>query len=104
MEMIILPSHHLTMHLVGIVNGKNLRNKHMKTVTTIAFILCTTTIGYGQIQLNKDKLGWGAILIGSIMLLFKDIPLLDPCLSLLITLYILWNAIKNLRETLFIFL
>jgi len=52
----------------------------------------------------EDVLGWVAVLIVSIVLLFKDIPYLDPALSLLITAYILWNAQKRLRETLHLFL
>jgi cobalt-zinc-cadmium efflux system protein len=55
-------------------------------------------------HLIEDVLGWFAILVGSIILLFADIPKLDPILSLLITLFILWNVFKNLRKTLFIFL
>jgi cobalt-zinc-cadmium efflux system protein len=55
-------------------------------------------------HLLEDVLGWVAVLIVSIILQFKNIPLLDPALSALITLYILWNAIKKLRETLFLFL
>jgi cobalt-zinc-cadmium efflux system protein len=52
----------------------------------------------------EDVLGWVAVLIVSVILLFKDIPYLDPALSLLITAYILWNALKRLRETLYLFL
>lgn len=55
-------------------------------------------------HLFEDVLGWGAILIVSIILHFKDIQYLDPALSLLITLYILWNAFKRLKETLNLFL
>ena len=55
-------------------------------------------------HLVEDVLGWFAILIVSIVLHFKDIPYLDPALSLLITLYILWNVVKRLKETLIIFL
>jgi len=55
-------------------------------------------------HLIEDVLGWVAILIGAVVLMFKDIPYLDPALSLLITLYILWNVIKNLKQTLFIFM
>ena len=52
----------------------------------------------------EDVLGWVSVLIVAIVLTFKDIHYLDPALSLLITIYILWNVIKRLRETLFIFL
>lgn len=55
-------------------------------------------------HLIEDVLGWIAILIIAIVLQFKEIAYLDPALSVLITLYILWNSIKKLKETLFIFL
>ncbi len=55
-------------------------------------------------HLMEDVLGWVAILIVSIVLLFKDIQYLDPALSLLITIYILWNVVTRLKETLVIFL
>lgn len=55
-------------------------------------------------HLVEDVLGWVAILIVSIVLHFKDIAYLDPALSLLITIYILWNVVKRLKETLVIFL
>lgn len=55
-------------------------------------------------HLLEDVLGWVAILIVAIVLQFKEIEYLDPALSVLITLYILWNSIKKLKETLFIFL
>ncbi len=55
-------------------------------------------------HLLEDVLGWVAILIVAIVLLFKDVPYLDPALSLVITLYILYNVIKRLRETTLIFL
>jgi len=55
-------------------------------------------------HLIEDVLGWAAVLIVAIVLMFKDIPYLDPALSIVITLYILWNVAKRLKETLFIFL
>ena len=55
-------------------------------------------------HLLEDVLGWVAVLITAIVLKFKDIHYLDPALSLVITLYILWNVMKRLKETLFIFL
>ena len=57
-----------------------------------------------SLHLLEDVLGWVAILIVSIVLLFKDIHYLDPALSLIITIYILWNVIKRLRKSVFIFL
>ncbi len=55
-------------------------------------------------HLVEDVLGWVAVLIVAIVLLFRDIPYLDPALSILITLYILYNVVKRLRETLHLFL
>ena len=55
-------------------------------------------------HLMEDVLGWLAVLIVAIVLNFKNIPYLDPALSILITLYILWNVIKRLKETLYLFL
>lgn len=55
-------------------------------------------------HLVEDVLGWVAVLIASIVLLFKNIPHLDPALSLAITLYVLWNVMKRLKETLNVFL
>ena len=55
-------------------------------------------------HLLEDVLGWVAILIVSIVLQFTDNYYLDPALSLIITLYILWNVIKRLKETLTLFL
>lgn len=55
-------------------------------------------------HLIEDVLGWAAILVGAVILMFKEIPYLDPALSLVITVYILWNVIKRLKETLYIFL
>ncbi|MDB4534711.1 cation diffusion facilitator family transporter, partial [Vicingaceae bacterium] len=55
-------------------------------------------------HLLEDVLGWVAVLIVAIILHFEDIQYLDPALSLLIAIYILYNVVKNLKETLYIFL
>ena len=55
-------------------------------------------------HLLEDALGWVAVLIVSVALLFTDIYILDPILSILIAVYILYNAIANLRKTLLLFL
>ena len=55
-------------------------------------------------HLVEDVLGWVAVLVVSIILQFKEILYLDPALSLLITVYILWGAVKRLKDTLFVFL
>jgi cobalt-zinc-cadmium efflux system protein len=55
-------------------------------------------------HLLEDVLGWVAVLIVGIVLLFVDVPILDPILSLLIAIYILYNVIRNLRKTVGLFL
>ncbi len=55
-------------------------------------------------HLFEDVFGWVAVLIVSIISLIKDIHILDPILSILISLYILYKVMKNLKATTFIFL
>jgi len=55
-------------------------------------------------HLMEDLLGWIAVLIVSIVLMFKEIYILDPILSILITAYVLFNVVKNLHKTLKLFL
>lgn len=55
-------------------------------------------------HLLEDVLGWIAVLVVGVALLFTDNHLLDPVLSILIALYVLYNVIKNLRETISLFL
>jgi cobalt-zinc-cadmium efflux system protein len=55
-------------------------------------------------HLLEDVLGWIAVLIVAIVLLFAEIPILDPILSIGFTLFILFNVTKNLTETIKIFL
>jgi cobalt-zinc-cadmium efflux system protein len=46
----------------------------------------------------EDVLGWAAVLVGSIVMMFYDIPILDPILSLGIALFILFNVYKNMKS------
>lgn len=55
-------------------------------------------------HLMEDVLGWVVILVASIVLMFVDIPILDPILSVLITIYVLFHVLKNLKEILNVFL
>lgn len=57
-----------------------------------------------MLHLMEDALGWLAVLIGSVVMIFVNVPILDPILSLLIAVYILYNAVKNLRAILNIFM
>ncbi|MCT4784356.1 MULTISPECIES: cation diffusion facilitator family transporter [Exiguobacterium] len=55
-------------------------------------------------HLLEDVLGWIAVLVVGIVLLFKDIHILDPILSIAIALFILVNVFRNLVKTMKILL
>ena len=55
-------------------------------------------------HLMEDVLGWAAVLVVAVVLLFIDLPILDPILSIMITVYILYNVVINLKETISVFL
>jgi cobalt-zinc-cadmium efflux system protein len=52
------------------------------------------------LHLMEDVLGWAAVFVASVIMIFVDIPVLDPILSLGIACYILYNIYSNLRDTL----
>ncbi|WP_281659394.1 cation diffusion facilitator family transporter [Halobacillus sp. Cin3] len=55
-------------------------------------------------HLLEDVLGWIAVLIASVIMMFFDVPILDPVASIGITLFILYNVVKNLVQTMKLFL
>ena len=55
-------------------------------------------------HLLEDVLGWFAVLVASIVMMFKNLPILDPVLSIIITLWVLYNVAGNLKKTFFVFL
>lgn len=57
-----------------------------------------------RLHLMEDVLGWVAVLIGSIVIFFTEWYMIDPILSMLISLYILYNVVKNLRKSMKIIL
>lgn len=50
-----------------------------------------------NLHMLEDVLGWIVVLIGAIVMRFADIPALDPILSIAVALWILINAIKNMK-------
>ncbi len=52
-----------------------------------------------SLHMLEDVLGWVAVLIVSVVMLFVDMPVLDPLLSIGIACFVLWNVVKNLRAT-----
>ena len=55
-------------------------------------------------HLMDDLLGWFAVLVVSIVMLIWDLHILDPILSIVLTLYFLWNVLQLLKQTLQVFL
>lgn len=53
-----------------------------------------------SLHMLEDVLGWIAVLIVSIIMLFVEVPILDPLLSIGISCFILFNVFKNLKVTL----
>ena len=50
-------------------------------------------------HLLQDVLGWIIILIGSVAIYFWDIYTIDPIMTICLTEFILYNVLKNLKET-----
>lgn len=57
-----------------------------------------------NLHMLEDVLGWVVVLVGAIIMNFTDIKLLDPILSILVALFILINALKNMGSILDLFL
>ena len=57
-----------------------------------------------SLHLLEDVLGWVAVLIGSVIMMFTDAPFIDPLLSVLISLFVLYNVFKNLRKSMLVIL
>ena len=52
-----------------------------------------------SLHLLEDVFGWCAVLIGAIVMQFVDFPILDPLLSILITVWVLRNVYVNLKSS-----
>lgn len=57
-----------------------------------------------NLHLLEDVFGWVAVLIVSIVLMFAEVPILDPLLAAGFTLYILFNVVKNTTVAVKLFL
>ena len=71
-------------------------------VNTIALLRLRTGSSVSERVLSlhfiEDVLGWLTVLFGAIVMLFFDVPWLDPVLSLAIAVFILVNVYRNLRS------
>lgn len=57
-----------------------------------------------SLHLLEDVLGWLAILIGSVIMHFWNVPILDPIMSVCIACFVLYNVITNIGKSLRIIL
>lgn len=57
-----------------------------------------------NLHMLEDVLGWIIVLVGAIIMKFTDIRLLDSIMSIGVAIFILINALKNLKEVLDLFL
>lgn len=72
------------------------------TVNLVAMLRLSkgTSVNEKVVSLHflEDVLGWVAVLIGSIVMMFYNVPVLDPILSILIAAFILFNVYRNLKQ------
>jgi cation diffusion facilitator family transporter len=57
-----------------------------------------------NLHMLEDVLGWIVVLVASIVMKYTNINIIDPILSIIVSLYIFYNAQKNMKEVLNIFL
>jgi len=57
-----------------------------------------------NLHMLEDVFGWLVVLIGSIIMKFTNLYIIDPILSIFVALFVVINSIKNLIEILQIFL
>lgn len=77
----------------------------------INFIAAFVTHGGGSLNqkavnlhMLEDVLGWAVVLVGAIIMNFTDIKIIDPLMSIGVSVFIFINAFKNLKEVLDLFL
>ena len=51
------------------------------------------------LHMLEDVLGWISVLVVSIVMIFVNAPILDPLLSIGITIWVLYNVYRNLKKT-----
>lgn len=57
-----------------------------------------------NLHMLEDVLGWAVVLIGAIVMRFVEVPILDPLMSIGVAVFIIINAVRNLKEILDLFL
>ncbi len=57
-----------------------------------------------NLHMLEDVLGWIVVLVGAVVMHFTDLSVIDPIMSMAVAAVILFNAVKNMKEALEIFL
>ncbi len=57
-----------------------------------------------NLHMLEDVLGWVVVLVGAVIMRFTDIRIIDALMSIGVSIFILINAIHNLKEVLDLFL
>jgi len=57
-----------------------------------------------SLHMLEDVMGWAAILVGSVIMYFFDVPVIDPIMSVGIAIFVLSNVYKNVKQSLHIIL
>lgn len=77
----------------------------------INFVAAFVTHGGGSLNqkavnlhMLEDVLGWAVVLVGALIMNFTDIKIIDPFMSIGVSVFIFINAFKNLKEVLDLFL
>ena len=71
--------------------------------------ICTrkgTSLNQKAVNLHmlEDVMGWIIVLIGAVIMHFTDISIIDPIISIAVSVYILIKALQHLKEVIDIFL
>ncbi len=57
-----------------------------------------------NLHMLEDVLGWIVVLVGAVVMRFTNLAVIDPIMSIGVAVFILVNAMKNLKEVLDLFL
>ena len=51
-----------------------------------------------NLHMLEDVLGWLVVLVGAVVMKFTDLAVIDPIMSMAVAVFILINAVKNLKQ------
>lgn len=52
----------------------------------------------------EDMTGWAVVLVGSLVMMAADVPWLDPLMAICLSVWVLYNVLRHLRETVQVFM